>query len=79
VLKEGGKFRYALEMNSYTKREQFEARLKNAAGRTILGIGLSTMDELRDKGLIAPYHSTSVSTYYRLNTPPEPSPADAAV
>jgi hypothetical protein len=70
VLKEGGEFRYALEMNSYTKREQFKARLKTAAGRTVRGIGVSTMYELKRHGLIVPANSTSVSTYYRLNTSP---------
>jgi hypothetical protein len=70
VLKEGGEFRYALEMSSYTRREQFRARLKNASGRTVRGIGVSTMYELKRHGLIAPANSTSVSTYYRLNTSP---------
>ena len=70
VLKEGGEFRYALEMNAYTKREQFKACLKTAAGRTVRGIGVSTMYELKGHGLIVPANSTSVSTYYRLNTSP---------
>jgi hypothetical protein len=68
VLKEGGEFRYALEMSSYTRREQFKARLKTAAGRTVGGIGVSTMYELKRHRLIVPANSTSVSTYYRLNT-----------
>ena len=68
VLKEGGEFRYALEMSRYTRREQFKARLKNATGRTVRGIGVSTMYELKGHGLIVPANSTSVSTYYRLNT-----------
>lgn len=79
VLKEGGEFRYALEMSSYTRREQFKARLKTATGRNVRGIGVSTMYEVRDRGLIAPYHSTSVSTYYRLNTPPETALVDSSV
>jgi hypothetical protein len=62
--------RYALEMNSNTKREQFKVRLKTAAGRTVRGIGVSTMYELKRHGLIVPANSTSVSTYYRLNTSP---------
>ena len=70
VLQEGGEFRYALEMNSYTRREQFKARLKNATGRTVRGIGVSTMYELKGHGMIVPANSTSVSTYYRLNTSP---------
>jgi hypothetical protein len=41
VLKEGGEFRYALEMSSYTRREPFKARLKTASGRTVRGIGLA--------------------------------------
>jgi hypothetical protein len=32
VLKEGGEFRYALETNSYSKREQFRTRLKKSRG-----------------------------------------------
>jgi hypothetical protein len=76
VLKEGGEFRYALEMNSYTKREQFKARLKTAAGRTVRGIGVSTMYELKGHGLIVPANSTSVSTYYRWNSSPCSNRAD---
>jgi hypothetical protein len=67
VLKEGGEFRYALEMSSYTRPEQFKARLKTASGRTVRGIGISTMYELQGHGLIVPANSTSVSTYYRFN------------
>ena len=70
VLKAGGEFRYALEMSSYTRREQFKARLKTSAGRTVRGIGVSTMYELKRHGLIVPANSTSVSTYYRLITSP---------
>jgi hypothetical protein len=70
VLKAGGEFRYALEMSSYTRREQFKTRLKTAAGRTVRGIGVSTMYELKRHGLIVPANSTSVSTYYRLNISP---------
>jgi hypothetical protein len=57
-------------MSSYTRREQFKARLKSASGRTVRGIGVSTMYELKGHGLIVPANSTSVSTYYRLNTAP---------
>jgi hypothetical protein len=70
VLREGGEFRYALEMSSYTRREQFKARLKTASGQTVRGIGISTMYELKGHGLIAPANSTSVSTYYRLSPSP---------
>jgi hypothetical protein len=70
VLKEGGEFRYALEIRSYTRREQFRARLKTASGGTVRGIGVSAMYELKGHGLIVPANSTSVSTYYRLNTSP---------
>jgi hypothetical protein len=70
VLKEGGEFRYALETNSFTKREQFKTRLKTAGQRTVRGIGFATMDELRREGMIVPVHHTSVSTYYRLRPSP---------
>jgi hypothetical protein len=70
VLKEGGEFRYALEMSAYTRREQFKARLKTATGRTVRGIGVSTMYELKRHGLIVPANSTSVSTHYRWNSSP---------
>jgi hypothetical protein len=70
VLREGGEFRYPLETSSYTRREQFKARLKTASGRTVRGIGVSAMYELNGNGLIVPANSTSVSTYYRLNTSP---------
>jgi hypothetical protein len=70
VLKEGGEFRYALETNSFTKREQFKARLKTTGQRTVRGIGFATMDEFRRKGMIVPVHHTSVSTYYRLRPSP---------
>jgi hypothetical protein len=70
VLKEGGEFRYALEMSSYTRREQFKTHLKTVSGRTVRGIGVSTMYELKGHGLIVLANSTSVSTYYRLNTSP---------
>ncbi len=50
VLKEGGEFRYALGLSSYTRREQFKARLKTASGRTVRGIGISTMYELEGAG-----------------------------
>jgi hypothetical protein len=70
VLQEGGEFRDALEMNSYTRREQFKARPKTAPGRIVRGIGASTMYELKGHGLIVRANSTSVSTYDRLNTSP---------
>lgn len=67
VLKKVGEFRYAIEMSSYTRREEFKARPKTVFGRTVRGIGISTMYELQGHGLIVPANSTSVSTYYRLN------------
>ncbi|EIM30372.1 hypothetical protein [Microvirga lotononidis] len=67
LLQESREFRYALETSSYTRREQFKARLKTASGRMVRGIGISTMYELKGHGLIVPANSTSVSTYYRLN------------
>jgi hypothetical protein len=70
VLKEGGEFRYALETNSYTKREQFRTRQKNGRGGPVRGIGFGTMDELRREGMIVPVHHTSVSIYYRLKPTP---------
>jgi hypothetical protein len=63
-------------MNTYTRREQFKARLKTASGRTVRGIGVSTMYELKGHGLIVPANSTSVSTYYRLDTSPCSDHAD---
>lgn len=70
VLREGGEFRYALEMSSYTRRDQFKARLKSASGQTVRGIGVSTMYELKGHGLIVPTNSTSVSTYYGWSSSP---------
>jgi hypothetical protein len=54
LLKVGGEFRYGLEMSSYTRREQFKARLKTASGRTVCGIGVSTMYELKDTDSSSP-------------------------
>jgi hypothetical protein len=50
ILADGGKFRYGLERNSYTGREQFQWRLQGAHGGTIKGFGHSTYHEIADAG-----------------------------
>jgi len=50
VLADGGSFRYGLERNGYTGREQFQWRLKGQNGGTIKGIGGATYNELVKNG-----------------------------
>jgi hypothetical protein len=50
VLADGGSFRYGLERNSYTGREQFQWRLKSHGGSTIKGIGGAAYNELVKNG-----------------------------
>ena len=50
----GRELRYAVKMGSYTRREQFKARLKTVSGRTVRGIGVTTMYERKGHGLIVP-------------------------
>lgn len=50
VLGDGGSFKYALERNTYTGREQFQWRLLNARGFRISGIGGAAFRELEAKG-----------------------------
>lgn len=68
ILSNGGKFRHGLERNSYTGRDQFTYRLQHN-GQTIKGMGFSTFQELSKNGFLADAGgSTSVSSYYKLNT-----------
>ncbi len=68
VLADGGEFKYALERNSYTGREQFQWRLKAASGCTVRGIGGATFRELESKGFafrrVANSFTGSSSSYY---------------
>lgn len=71
VLADGGSFRYGLETNSYTRREQFQWRLKAANGFTVSGIGGATYRELVKAGFAFRSEAsgfTGIATHYRLNT-----------
>jgi hypothetical protein len=50
VLADGGSFRYALERNGYTGREQFQWRLLSASGCRISGVGGKAYYELVKAG-----------------------------
>jgi len=70
VLADGGSFRYGLETNSYTRREQFQWRLKAANGCTVRGIGGAAYRELVKAGIAFRSEAsgfTGIATYYRLN------------
>ncbi|XHB99367.1 hypothetical protein ABWH97_00005 [Nitratireductor sp. ac15] len=68
VLADGGQFVHRLERNAYTGRDQFAYRLLKG-GSVHKGFGLSVFYELRNKGFLTlAGGSTSVSTYYKLNT-----------
>ena len=49
VLSDGGHFRYGLERNSYTNREQFQWRLQKN-GKNVKGVGGATYYELEAAG-----------------------------
>ena len=49
VLKNGGYFRKALETDSYTHREMFHTRLRDASGHVVRGIGFQTFVKLESK------------------------------
>lgn len=68
VLKSGGWFRYRLERDSYTGREQFQTRLVAAGNHVVKGYGFAVKDELERAGLIKENFAkgTSVSSYYEL-------------
>lgn len=68
ILADGGQFVCRLERNSYTRREQWQYRLKATGGSIIRGIGLAAFYELQGQGFLVPAGGgTSVSSYYKLN------------
>lgn len=70
VLADGGRFRYGLERNSYTGREQFQWRLEYPRGGKVRGIGHATYHELVAAGFDFSGQSsgiTGIATYYTLN------------
>lgn len=69
VLADGGHIRYGLEFNTYTRRQQFQARVVTAEGERIKGVGLSAFRELDRAGFLTRCPSSnSVATYYKMNT-----------
>ena len=67
VLSNGGEIVHRLERNSHTGREQFATRFI-IKGSVIKGLGFATRTELEKAGFqFKTSHSTSVSTYYKLN------------
>lgn len=56
VLQAGGKFRYALETDRYTRRDQFRMRLIGADGRLVAGIGYQAKVELEQAGRLQYQH-----------------------
>lgn len=71
ILADGGRFDYALETNSYTRRDQFQWRLRTASGYVVKGAGHATYHELNNAGLIGhgkPNGFTGSSTSYYLKT-----------
>lgn len=68
ILADGGRLVSRLERNSYTGREQFQTRF-TLAGKVVRGLGLATRRELEKAGFnFSIYHSTTVSTTYKLET-----------
>jgi hypothetical protein len=69
VLADGGRFRYGLERNSYTGREQFQWRLEHARGGRVHGVGGAAYRELCSKGFAFRSEAagfTGIATYYYL-------------
>lgn len=69
VLANGGKFRYGLERNNYTGREQFTWRLRGPNGGNIKGVGGATFNELVAAGFQMTRHEsgfTGSACYYTL-------------
>jgi hypothetical protein len=69
VLADGGSFRYGLERNSYTGREQFQWRLRAANGCNVSGIGGAAYRELSALGFAFRSEAagfTGIATYYYL-------------
>ncbi len=67
ILAEGGSFQYALTTNSYTRREQFQWRLRTARGGVVKGYGHATYHELNKAGFMdhgRPNGFTGSSTSY---------------
>lgn len=67
ILSQGGTFRYALE-RAYTGGEKFRARLIDAQGQTVKGIGYATLADLKAAGKVRrdfsmPGGSTARETY----------------
>jgi hypothetical protein len=70
VLADGGSFRYGLERNGYTGREQFHWSLRGANGGKVSGIGGATYHELCNAGFAfrrVANGFTGISTSYYLN------------
>jgi hypothetical protein len=70
ILGDGGAFRYGLETNSYTGREQFQWRLKTANGGTVSGVGGAAYHELVAAGFAFTYKAsgfTGSAGHYHLN------------
>ena len=69
VLADGGCFRYGLETNSYTRREQFQWRLKAANRSVVPGVGGAAYRELVKLGFAFCSEAqgfTGIATEYRL-------------
>ena len=70
VLADGGSFRYGLERNSYTGREQFQWSLQVKNGGRVHGVGGATFRELEKSGFTFKSEAsgfTGIATYHRLN------------
>jgi hypothetical protein len=70
ILADGGSFDYALETNSYTRRDQFQWRLRTANGFVVKGMGHATYHELNMAGFMGHGKAngfTGSSTSYYLN------------
>ena len=69
ILADGGKFRYGLERNSYTGREQFTWRLRAANGCNVKGVGGAAFREIEKAGFRMIRHDsgfTGSACYYTL-------------
>ena len=80
ILREGGHFSYGLETNGYTRREQFQWRLKTKGGGIAKGFGSKTYHELVAAGIdfaARPQGFTGIATHYHLREESKGSAGDA--
>jgi hypothetical protein len=65
ILQNNGKFVYVLELNPFTNRRQFVARLYDCYGNVCKGYSYNVLEELKQSGTIVSTMNTSTRTEYK--------------